>query len=660
MRGILGYPVFFTIQISDFRYVMLQSIRERAQGVVAWFIVILISVPFALFGINSYLGGGSESVAATVNGQDITQREFESGYRDFRENLRQRLGDNYRPEMIDEAQLRQEVLQLMIRNNLLMQKSEELGLRVGDDLVKQVIASLSGFQVDGRFSQDAYERGVRLQGLTPAGFEQQIRRGLVSEQLSKAVTASEFTTRSELLNLAQLRLQRRDFEYLILPAANFLSGIEVDDEAVEAYYAAHQNDYMAPERVKIRYLDLDIASIAKSLTADDETLQAYYNQHQSLYKTAEQRRASHILIAVDEGSDDAAVAQARSVAQAALDRVRGGEDFSAVAKAVSQDPGSAEEGGDLGFFETGVMEPAFDEAVFNLQPGEISDLVRTPFGFHVIKLTEIRESTGKSFDEARDEVEQAYLKAEAERLFYEYAERLGNIAYEESHSLQPAADALGIEPKESDWITRDGGEGMLGAPKVIAAAFSEDVLISGNNSEAIELNPEHVMVLRVVDHEEAAVKSLDQVKQAIRDKLRVEKAVEQAAREGAELVSGLTKGETLAAIAEEKGVTIKPRKVISRDERDVPADLVKHLFLMPRPEGDMPVYGQLAMASGDLALIALHAVTDGTLADANELGGEAVLNNALTQSRGKSYFQHLQGNLRAEADVIITNKSSDN
>jgi len=639
---------------------MLQSIRERAQGVVAWFIVILISVPFALFGINSYLGGGSELVAATVNGQDITQREFENGYRDFRENLRQRLGDNYRPEMIDEAELRREVLQLMVRNNLLMQKSEELGLRVGDDLVKRVIASLPGFQVDGRFSQDAYERGVRLQGLTPAGFEQQIRRGLVSEQLSKAVTGSEFTTSSELQSLVQLRLQQRDFEYLILPAENFLSGVEVSDEAVEAYYAAHQNDYMAPERIKIRYIDLDVAGIAKSLSADDETLQAYYNQNQSLYKTAEQRRASHILIAVDEGSDEAAIAQARSEAQAVLERVRGGEDFAAVAKAVSQDPGSAEEGGDLGFFETGVMEPTFDRAVFNLQPGEISDLVRTPFGFHIIKLTEIRESSGKSFEEVRDEVAQAYLKTEAERLFYGYAEQLGNIAYEESHSLQPAADALGIEPKESDWITRDGAEGILGAPKVIAAAFSEDVLISGNNSEAIELNPEHVMVLRVVDHEEAAIRPLDQVKQAIRDKLRVEKAIERADREGAEWVARLSQGETLAAVAAEKGVVIEPRKVVSRDERDIPADLLKHLFLMPRPEGAGPVYGQLALASGDLALIALHAVTDGTLADANDLGGEAALNNALTRSRGKSYFQHLQGNLRAEADVIITNESTDN
>ena len=633
---------------------MLQSIRERAQGVVAWFIVILISVPFALFGINSYLGGGSESIAAIVNGQEITQREFENGYRDFRQSLRQRLGENYRPEMIDEAKLRQEVLQVMIRNNLLMQKSEALGLRVGDDLVKQVIASIPSFQVGGRFSQDAYERGVRIQGLTPAGFVEQIRRGLVSEQLSKAITDSEFTTKSELESLVRLRQQRREIEYLVLPAATFLSGVEVQDDVVATYYAAHQNDYMAPERVKIQYLDLDVASIAKTLKADDEALMAYYDQNQSLYKTPEQRRASHILIPVEEGSSEAVVEKARAEAQAVLERVRGGEDFATLAKALSKDPGSAEEGGDLGFSEAGIMDDAFDEAVFSLNEGDISDLVRTPFGFHIIKLTGIREPAGKSFTDARQIVEQAYLKSEAERLFYEYAEQLGTIAYEEPDSLQPAAEALGIEPKESSWITRDGGEGILGAPKVVGAAFSEDVMISGNNSEAIELTPEHIMVLRVVDHEETAIKPLDEVKESIRDKLRVEQAIEQAKQKGSELVSRLTQGETLATLATEMGLKVEPRKQINRDEQAVPTDLVKHLFVMPRPEGDKPVYGQLAMASGNLALVALHDVTDGTFSDINDLGGETALNDAMLRSRGKSYFQHLQGNLRAAADVIIT------
>ena len=633
---------------------MFQSIRERAQGVVAWIIVGLISIPFALFGINSYLGGGSESVAAVVNGDEISQRDFENGYRDFRQNLRQRLGDNYRPEMIDEAELRREVLQVMIRNRLLLQKSQELNLRVGDEQVKQVIASMPGFQVGGRFNQQAFERGVRSQGLTPSGFFEEVRLGLISEQLSKAVVGSEFTTASELDSLIRLRLQQREFEHLVIPAATFLADITVTDDAVATYYAAHQNEYMAPERVKVEYIDLDVASISKSLKVDDEALQAYYSQNQNQYRTVEERRASHILIELEEGADAAAVQKAESEAAALLDQIKQGEDFAALAKAHSKDPGSAEAGGDLGYFETGVMEEAFDEAVFSLAVGEVSELVRTPFGFHIIKLTEVREPVGKSFEEARSEIEQSYLKSEAERLFYEYAEQLGNIAYEEPDSLQPAADALGIQIKQSDWLSRDGGEGILAAPKVVGAAFSEDVMVSGNNSEAIELSAEHVLVLRVVDHEEAAIKPLEEVKQEIQDKLRVELAIEKANKQGAALVSRLAQGESLAALAAELGVTVQPLKQIDRDEKALSAELVKHLFGMGRPESDKPVHDHLALSSGDLALLALHRVADGTLAQANELGGDAALTSALQRSRGKSYFQHLQGNLRAAADVTIT------
>ena len=636
---------------------MLQSIRERAQGVIAWVIVILISIPFALFGINSYLGGGSEPVAATVNGQEITQSEFEKGYRDFRQSLRQRLGENYRPEMFDEAKLRQDVLQSMIRNNLLTQKSGSMGLRVGDELVRQMIASIPGFQVGGSFSQEAYERGVRLQGLTPAGFEQQMRRGMISEQLSKAVTGSEFTTDSELQSLLRLRMQQRTFSHLILPAAGFLDTVQVADAAVAAYYEANQEQFMAPERVKIEYLDLDIDSIVTTLEADEETLRAYYNRNEAQYKTREQRRASHILIPADEGSPQADVDQALAQAKAALQRVRDGEPFADVARDVSQDPGSAEEGGDLGFFETGIMDPAFDEAVFSLSEGEVSDPVRTPFGFHIIKLTEVREPVGKSFEEARQDVEQAYLKNEAGRLFYEYAEQLANITYEEPGSLQPAAEALGLKLKTSDWITREGGEGILAAPKVIGAAFSEDVMIAGNNSEAIELNPEHIMVLRVIDHEERSIRPLEAVEQAIKDRLRVERAQEQAQQRGEELVARLGQGMALEALAEELAVEVVPVQQVGRDAQGLPAELVSHLFSMPRPVDDEKSYSQLALDSGDLALIALVEVTDGSMDDANDLGGEAAIRDAMQRSRGKSYFQHLQANLQAQAEIEIPTKS---
>jgi peptidyl-prolyl cis-trans isomerase D len=635
---------------------MLQSIRERAQGVIAWFIVILISVPFALWGIQEYLGVGSEPVVATVNGQEITEREFDQGYRDFRQSLRQRLGDKYRPEMLDEVRLKEEVLEAMIRNRIILQTSERLGLTVGDDFVREMILQIPSFQVDGRFNQDAYERGVRVQGLTPAGFEAQLRLGLVSEQLSKAISGSEFTTRDELQDLVRLRQQRREFEYLTIPTDAFTGSVSVDESEIQSHYETNQKDYMMDERVKLRYLDLEVDAIAKTLSVDGDTLLGYYEQNREQYMSPAQRAASHILITVDEGADEVTESAAREAAQAALDRVRGGEEFAVVAKEVSQDPGSADMGGDLGFFESGVMDKAFEDAVFSMQEGEISDPVRSQFGYHVIKLTGIRPPQGKSFDEARADVEKAYLRSEAERLFYEYAERLSDLAYEDPDSLEPAAEALGMKVAESDWMTRSGGEGVLASPKVIGAAFSEDVLLEGHNSEAIELSPQHIVVLRVAQHEEAAVRPLDMVRELISDQLKRRQAAVKVEEAGQSLITRMQEGASLQALAEESGYVLGEQREINRDERELPPELVQQVYTMARPADGGSSYGQVRLANGDSVLLVLHKVVDGTLEDANEIGGEAAIISAMERSRGKSYFEHMQSNLRQAAEVEIPKK----
>ncbi len=265
---------------------------------------------------------------------------------------------------------------------------------------------------------------------------------------------------------------------------------------------------MAPERVKVLYLELDLENIASTLEADEEAMLEYYDQHKSDYITEEQRSARHILIAVDATNDEAAESSARALADTALVRINGGEDFSAVAKELSQDPGTSDMGGDLGYFGKGEMDDAFDAAAFAMNEGAISEPVRTEFGFHIIQLTGIRPKQGKSFDEARDEVKVAHLKDQAERLFYEYAEKMNDQAYEDPDSLEPAAAVLNLEVSESGWFTRDGGEGIASSLKVASAAFSDDVLSGGHNSEVIELGAEHMVVLRILEHEELLSKNL--------------------------------------------------------------------------------------------------------------------------------------------------------
>jgi len=636
---------------------MLQSIRERAQGVVAWFIVVLISVPFALFGINEYLGGGSEPVVASVNGQDITEREFDIGYREFRQNLRQRLGKDYRPDLIDEAVLRKDVLNAMIRNTLIAQASDAFGLRVGDTAVREAIVAIRAFQVGGQFNQQAYESGVRRQGLTPTAFEEQVRRSLVTQQIARAIRGSEFVTQAELDSLIRLRLQQRDLSYMVVPVGRFMDGLAVSEDEARQFYQANTKLYMAPERTRVEYLELKIGSIAQKLTADDASVAAYYENHKDEYMTAEQRRASHILFALDEGADDAAVAKARSAAQKALERLRAGEDFAALAKELSQDPASAEQGGDLGYFEKGSFgDKAIDEALAALQLDELSEPVRSAFGFHLFKLTAIRPPQGKSLDEAREQVKKAYLKSEAERLFYDYAEKLSNITYEDPDTLAPAAEELGLEIQESGWVTRDGGAGIFAAPKLVGAIYSDDVLNQGHNSEAIEIGPEHVVVLRVKEHEEAAVKPFAEVKEQIIASLKKQKGAEQAKARGLELIASLKNGKEMTQIAQEQQLTLIKQGYVDRGNRDLDPVILGQLFKLPKPAAGKPVYGYSQLPNGDVAVLALKGVKEGDKAQAEALGGEQGLRLALQRAKAESYYQAMLKNLRAEGDISITQK----
>ncbi|MCB1760899.1 MAG: SurA N-terminal domain-containing protein [Gammaproteobacteria bacterium] len=628
---------------------MLQEIRERAQGWIAWFIVILISVPFALWGISSYLDGGSAPVVASVNGQDITEREFDNSYRQFRQRLRDQLGQSYRPELIDDERMRDEFLQRLIRERLVLQASDQMGLSAGDTLVRAYINQLPVFQVDGRFNNDAYERTLRNQGMSPVGFEAQVRQSLMSDQLLNGVSGTEFATRAEVDDLARLQLQRRGLKYVVLEAEAFHDQVEISDAQVRSHYDENRDSYMAPERVKLEYIDLDIENISQTLSADEASLLGFYESNKADYATEERRRASHILISSDEQN-------ALEKAQQALARVRDGEDFAVVAKELSQDPGSADLGGDLGFFSKGIMEPAFEDAVFAMSIGDVSEPVKTEFGYHVIKLVGIEAAQRKGYEEVKDQIRSAYLKREAERLFYEYAERLSDLAYEDPTSLAPAADALGIETKISDWLAQTGGKGLFASSKVIGAAFSEDVLNGRNNSEPIEIGAEHIIVLRVAEHEVAAVRPLEEIHETIRTELTTKAAALLAEERGREILAALSDSSDFDAVAADAGLKLIAIDEVERNTTGVPLEIRNTLFKLPRPLEGRNSYGEAKLAGGDFALIAVTGVRDGSAENLSELGDAATVRSTLERSRGQSYYSHLIDNLRERAKVTITQR----
>lgn len=629
---------------------MLQTIRERAQGWIAWAIVILISIPFALWGIQSYLGVGSEPVVAKVNGTEITEREFEQRYQQLRIRLREQLGASFRPELFDDRVMRPQVLEQIISETLLLQVSRDMGLRASDAELRTAIMSNPAFQREGRFARDAYERMLQLQGLSQVQYEEGLRQRIVGSQLERALIASELVTEHELKETLRLDRQQRRLSYLRVPKADFVSDEPIGEDQITAYYQANQERFQVPERVRLRYLVLDASTMAPAQTPDEDSLRSAYEADKERFRRNEQRAVRHILIALPTDADTQAENEAKARLQAIRERILGGEDFAAVARETSEDPGSARQGGDLGTFEQGVMDPAFDRAAFALERGVLSEPVRSAFGYHLIEVTQIDEAEVRPFEEVRDELLAEASKRGAEGLFFEWAERLATLAYESPDSLEPAAEALGLELQTSDWLDRSGGEGIFANRRVIGAAFSDEVLRQGLNSDVIEPEPQvlQAIVLRVSEHEEAAARPLDQVRSEIVETLRAEQAAAAAQRLAEELAGRVRAGEPLAEVAGSYAVT--DPGLVARDAAQVPEPIRSLAFTLPRPAEGAVSVGSRALPDGDAAVVVVAEVSDGDL-DALDAVVRAQQGRELAQRTGSALFEDLLQDLQQRAKI---------
>ncbi len=628
---------------------MLQSIRNRSQGWFAWAIVILITIPFALWGIQEYVGGGREPAAATVNGVEIPQREVQRTVQMQRQRLLAAMGENADPALLDQLRLQDVALEGLIENEALFQAVELAGFRVSDAQLVSRIHAISAFQEDGVFSPELYEQTLRNQGMLPGGFEPMLRRDLLIEQLQQGIESSAFVTRAELNELIRLRRQHRDIGYLIVPSSVYEQNVVVTDEEIEAYYEQNSQDYALPEQVSVEYLELSVDELASGIEVNENELRGYYDEHSNSYSKPEQRRASHILIPVDADADDTAVAEARAKAEELVKRIRAGESFADLAKKYSGDPGSAREGGDLGLFGKGTMEPAFETAAFAMTQGEISEPVRTDFGFHIIKVTEIKPGITPGFEDIRDQVATDYRRQQAEKQFYDATEQLANLSYEHPDSLEPAAEQLGIAIKTTPLFDRQGGEGIAGNPKFVAAAFSPEVLEQGYNSEPIELSPVHMVVIRKKEHVPEQLQPLVQVKDKIAEQLRREKARDAAYADAERIAQRAAGGEDIEVLAKEHGLKWERIKSLSRSEQKIKPAIVRQAFRIARPAGGKPQYVAQRI-DGDAAVIALFAVQDGDpeSVDKKEIEREK---RSLIVNLGRADYADVVKTVKARADV---------
>lgn len=585
---------------------MLRAIREHAQGWIAWVIVGLIILTFALFGIDQYAKGEKTVVVATVNGEEISANQFSNLYSRQKNRLEQQFGEMY-DQVVKDEQLREEVMQSLVESEVIRQWSAKHDLRVSDQQLAMTIHSATVFHKDGQFDQANYEDILMRNGLSVARFEFEQRQFLIENQMRQITQASAVAMPFQVQKLLALQTQQRQFNYLQVEQTPFLATVEVSDEQVNAFYQENQTDFIAPQQVSLDYIELSQEALANNVEVTPEILLAHYESNESSFVLPEKRRASHILIATQEGNE-ASAKEALDKITDLKEQIAKGADFAELAKQHSQDPGSAKMGGDLGLFQQGMMVPEFDEAVFNLQKDQVSEPIKTDFGYHLIKVVHIEPKETQAFESVKAEVETAYREQQADKQYFDVLEKMSTAAYEQSDSLMPAADAAGLTIQTTSLFQRQGGETPLTSnSKVQAAAFSEDVLKSRLNSSVIELSPKSAVVIRVNQFVAERQKPLDEVKEVIVAELKRTKATQAAADLAEELLAKVQSGVDPKSL-QGPGVEWTMVTWVGQDNRSVAPQITAEVFKMPKPSAEQSTFKTLQLMTGDAVVLALMGV----------------------------------------------------
>ncbi len=594
---------------------MLQNIRDKATGWVAYTIVGLITIPFLFWGIQSYLGVGGSANIATVNDTEITVQQFQRELQQQQRQLREMFGGKVPAELAEGPAIKQSVLGNMIQREVLRQVTQDEGWRVSDLSVAEEIKSSPQFQVNGSFSKQRYEQLLKTQRLSKPAYETLVRQGLQLDQLRGLVESSGFMLKADRKKFLELQGQRRGIDYLILDRNQFADAVNVTDDEITAYYEKNAARFMTPEQVRLEYLELDRDKMAESVVVDDAEIEAAYERDKHLYKTPETRTASHILIKSTPADDDEKKNAAAEKAQSIYQELKSGLDFAAAAKKYSDDPLSRDSGGGLGSISRGDMPKVFEDALFALSKGEISEPVKTAQGYEIIRLDEIEGGQQKSFDEVKEQILADIRTHEVDSRFTDLSDQLVTLTYENPESLDIAAEDLGLQIKETDWVTRQGGKGIAEDPKVLKAAFSADVLESKQNSELIERDNGSVLVIRVKEHQPAAPRPLSVVKDQIAEMLRSEKLAALVREKGEALLQKMEQRSTdLATVAAEVGASLRSADV-SRKSTELAPELTAAVFTMPAPATGKVAYRGVPLRDGNYALVALKKVTVPAVSD---------------------------------------------
>jgi peptidyl-prolyl cis-trans isomerase D len=620
---------------------MLTKIREKSQGVFAWGILIVICVPFALWGINNYLDNGQEAPVASVGDKDFYQKDVNKAYEQYSQRL-QGLG-------IDEQSLKAQALEKLIKDEVLLQYVHAEGLTATDDAVREFIKSLEYFQTEGKFDDKKYKLLLSSQRMSSSEFVNRIKNALVMEQFQHSIVDSSFATQYDVESFFKIQNQQRDVDFVTVALQPVTE--QPSAEEVSAYYQQHQDLYQTPEQVSVEYVELSLAELAKKTAVTDDKLKAFYEEQKDQYTTPERRKISHILFAINDKTDEKTALEKALKTKQELTST----DFATLAATHSDDTLTAKTGGDLGLFNAGVMEKAFEEAASHLKSGEVSNPVKSSFGYHLIKVTELTPAQIKSFDSVKKELTQAYQKAQAENAFYEAGEKLTEMSYENPDNLQTVADTLGIKINKSALFTKDKGEGIATEEKIRNMAFSEEVL-QGNNSTPIEIGTDRLIVLRLQEHKTAAKRDVNEVKPDIINTLLKDKIQQVTIEKAQQINARLQAGESLQVVAADNKLEIKKAIGLTRNKSELPQELNAAIFKAAKPMGDKPSILVVPLQLGGQAVASVLKITPGVMSDADKKQLELAKKN-IANAFGQAEFNAVLGSLQAKADIEVKTKA---
>ncbi len=619
--------------------------KRLVQGILA-----LIMLPFLFFGVDSYFRrADSVSEVAEVGGTKITIAEFENAIREQQDRARAMMGRNYDPALFDSPEIRFNILEGLIAQRVLTLRAREAKLSVSEEQLRQIIQDVPAFQTEGKFSHALYAARLAEQNMTPLMFEARLSQDLLMQPLQDAVLLSGFGAKTAAERYLGIVEQRREVAPAQVALDGFLAKVKPDEAAIKAHYEATLGNYQSPEQVRVEYALLTADNLLGQVVVTPEEVHKFYDEHQKDYTQQEERRAAHILLNLqaDAKPDEKAAALQKAEALFAQVKQVPGR-FAEIAKKESQDPGSAANGGDLGFFARGVMDKRFEEAAFGMKIGDIVGPVQSDFGLHIIKLTAVKDQRVRGFEEVASQIEQDLKRQKAAKKFGEVAEKFANLVYEQADTLQPVANELGLEVKSTPLLGRHQLQAMaMNSPKFVQAVFAPESIQGKRNTEAIEIGVNALMSARVIEHKPAAARPLEEVRAEVMRQLTRKVAGELAAKVGAEKLALLQQGK-------DAGVKFDKPVALTRQQRlpGFSEAAVQQIFRVDPAR--LPAYIGAPLDQGGFGIYRVIAVNDVVQPDAAKLKANA---ERLSEQAGRELMSAYVAALKSRAEVKINQKN---